>query len=141
MAKSTRSMREVEVQWGHCDPAGIVFYPNFYMWFDEASHALMEIAGINHRTLNERFGIIGCGLIDTGATFRAPARDGDILRFESSVSELTCRTFRVEHRVTCGDVLICHGHEVRGCFAEDAGKPGSIVAIAIPEEMRHALSE
>ncbi|MEM7425694.1 MAG: thioesterase family protein [Pseudomonadota bacterium] len=135
------SVREVQVGWGHCDPAGIVFYPNFYHWFDEASHALMDSLGIGHRTLADRFGIIGCGLIDTGATFRAPARDGDVLRFESSISELTSRTFRVEHRVSCGEVLVCSGHEVRGCFVADAAKPGSLAAIPIPDEMRRAFSE
>ena len=141
MAKPAVSVREVEVQWGHCDPAGIVFYPNFYAWFDEASHALMDRVGLDHNSLQTRFGIIGCGLIDTGATFRAPTRDGDVLRFESSVSALTSRTFRVDHHVTCGDVPVCDGYEVRGCFAEDAGKPGGILAMAIPEEMRRALSD
>lgn len=141
MAKSAVSVREVEVQWGHCDPAGIVFYPNFYAWFDEASHKLMDAAGINHRALGERFGIVGCGLIDTGATFRSPARDGDVLRFESSISEMTSRTFRVEHRVFCGQTLVCEGYEVRGCFAADESKAGGIVAIPVPDEMRRALSE
>ena len=27
----------VTVQFGDCDPAGIVFYPNFQRWMDEAS--------------------------------------------------------------------------------------------------------
>ncbi len=141
MAKSLRNARDVAVGWGHCDPAGIVFYPNFYQWFDEASHALMAKLGIGHRSLKGRFGIVGCGLIDTGATFRAPARDGDVLRFESCVSELTSRTFRVDHKATRGKVLVCTGYEVRGCFVEDAAKPGGIAAIPIPEEMRAALGE
>ena len=25
---------KVTVQWGDCDPYGIVFYPNFYKWMD-----------------------------------------------------------------------------------------------------------
>lgn len=30
----------VLVGFGDCDPAGIVYYPNFFRWFDEATQAL-----------------------------------------------------------------------------------------------------
>ena len=35
----------IEVKFGDCDPAGIVFYPNFYRWFDEAVHAAARACG------------------------------------------------------------------------------------------------
>jgi acyl-CoA thioesterase FadM len=25
---------EILVAWGDCDPAGIVYYPNYFHWFD-----------------------------------------------------------------------------------------------------------
>ena len=28
----------VGVSFGDCDPAGIVFYPNFFRWFDRCFH-------------------------------------------------------------------------------------------------------
>ncbi len=133
-------IRDVEVGWGHCDPAGIVFYPNFYQWFDEATHALLTARGVGHRYLAATFGIVGCGLIDTGATFKAPARFGDMLQIESRVSEMTNRTFRVEHVLSRNGVEICSGYEVRGCFVEDAAAPNGLKAIRVPEELRAALS-
>jgi acyl-CoA thioesterase FadM len=30
------------VEWGDTDAAGIVFYPNYYRWFDRAAHALLR---------------------------------------------------------------------------------------------------
>ena len=27
---------QVKVEWGDCDPYGIVFYPNFYKWMDSS---------------------------------------------------------------------------------------------------------
>ncbi len=59
MAKPRSVVREVEVEWGDCDPAGIVFYPNFYAWFDASSHALLDALGFSHALLRERFSIIG----------------------------------------------------------------------------------
>jgi 4-hydroxybenzoyl-CoA thioesterase len=35
MSKS--SVYEIKVQFGDCDPAGIVFFPNFSKWMDAAS--------------------------------------------------------------------------------------------------------
>ena len=140
MSTATKHLRKIEVGWGDCDPAGIVFYPNFYRWFDACSHALLIAKGLSHRALNERFGIIGCGLIDTGARFTAPARFDDVLEAESHVAKLTSRTFTVEHVLRRGEVQICSGHEVRGCFAADDTEPGGIKAVALPAELRAALS-
>ena len=40
---TTRMQRTVE--WGDCDPAGIIFYPTYYRWMDAASWHLFAEAG------------------------------------------------------------------------------------------------
>ena len=37
--------RRVRIEWGDCDPAGIVFYPRYFAMFDASTHALFEAAG------------------------------------------------------------------------------------------------
>ena len=32
----------VDIAWGHCDPAGIIYYPNYVRWFDAAYHAFLK---------------------------------------------------------------------------------------------------
>ena len=39
MLKNTRTIR---IQWGDCDPAGIVFYPRYFEWFDACTILLFE---------------------------------------------------------------------------------------------------
>ena len=41
MLTNTRTIR---VQWGDCDPAGIVFYPRYFEWFDACTILLFEKA-------------------------------------------------------------------------------------------------
>ena len=36
--------RTVRIEWGDCDPAGIVFYPRFFAMFDTSTTALFERA-------------------------------------------------------------------------------------------------
>ena len=37
--------RTIRIEWGDCDPAGIVFYPQYFKWFDAAAAALVAAAG------------------------------------------------------------------------------------------------
>ena len=35
------------VEWAHCDPAGIIFNPNYYIWMDSGTHALLQLSLIH----------------------------------------------------------------------------------------------
>ncbi len=39
-------IHSVQVHFGDCDPAGIVFFPNFSRWMDEASLAFFMACGV-----------------------------------------------------------------------------------------------
>ena len=43
----------IKISWGHCDPAKIVFYPNYFIWFDQSVHFLFDKAGANMGGFNE----------------------------------------------------------------------------------------
>ena len=40
------STHDVTVEWGDCDPAGIVYYPAYFKWFDQATYRLFLAAGL-----------------------------------------------------------------------------------------------
>ena len=47
-----RHSYDVIIKWGDCDPAGIVFYPQFFAMFDEATGFLFQAAsGMTRTTL------------------------------------------------------------------------------------------
>jgi 4-hydroxybenzoyl-CoA thioesterase len=68
---------EIMVEWGDCDPAGIVFYPNYFRWFNQGAHALFNAAGMPFHQLIKEWGIAGVPMLDTQASFRAPTRGAD----------------------------------------------------------------
>ena len=41
----TERIKPHRVQWGETDAAGIVFYPNYFRWFDQATHELLAQLG------------------------------------------------------------------------------------------------
>ena len=40
------SRKKLLVEWGHCDPAGIVFFPQYLAWFDDCTTALFLDGGM-----------------------------------------------------------------------------------------------
>ena len=114
--------REVHVSFGDCDPAGIVFYPNFYRWFDATFHGWLRAAGHPHEMLCAELGAAGIGLMDTGAGFRSPVRDGDRLRITARVEEWATRFVCVRYDAFVGDRLVVEGFEKRGLFIADGSR-------------------
>lgn len=84
MSKST--FYEIQVQFGDCDPAGIVFFPNFSKWMDAASlHFFMANGVPPWRELIKTRGIVGTPLLEINTRFMVPATYGETLRIETTV--------------------------------------------------------
>ena len=128
----------VQVDWGDCDPAGIVFYPNFYRWMDRGFWLLFESRSLTLEALKCRFGVFGGPLVDTGATFVSPARMGDQLTVTSFVENWGRKSFRLRHEFTCKDKEIASGFETRVWGVKKAD--GAISAGIIPDEVKALFS-
>ena len=125
------------VAWSHCDSAGIVFYPNFQIWFDQATEKLFSANGLSYPELARDFGVTGMPLIETGTTFRFPCRLGDEIDQESWVDEWSTRAFLLRHRINlAGGVPAVEGFERRVLMTDDPGSSRGIRAIAFPESAK-----
>jgi 4-hydroxybenzoyl-CoA thioesterase len=128
--------RTVRIEWGDCDPAGIVFYPRFFAMFDASTTALFERAlGMTKYKFIERYGIVGYPMVDTRARFIVPAKFGDDVVIESTIKEFRRSSFDVEHHLTNGGALAVEGFETRVWAARDPSDPTKIKSVAIPEEV------
>ena len=76
------------IQWGECDPAGIVFYPRYFEMFDASTTAMFSAAlGLTKYQMFETYKFAGYPMVDTRARFLAPSRFGDRVVVESSISQ------------------------------------------------------
>ena len=136
---SKTNIYPVNVQFGDCDPAGIVFFPNFSRWMDEASLAFFMAQGIPPwRELVKTRGIIGTPLLEIHTQFMRPATYGETIHVHTTVEEWAAKTFRHRHVVKRGDTVLCEGTEVRAFCVRDPGDPDRIKAIPVPEDIRDA---
>lgn len=132
--------RRIEVSWGDCDAAGIVFYPRYYAWFDACTHALLAAAGLDHRTLRDRYGVVGASLVQTSARFASPATYDDVLTATSRIARLGRSSFTVSHRLTLGDRLVTEGEEIRVWVEPCPDAPNGLRAAPLPDEVRAKLA-
>lgn len=131
----------VNVQFGDCDPAGIVFFPNFSRWMDEASLAFFMACGVPPwRELVKTRGIIGTPLLEIHTRFMRPATYGETIEIHTTVEEWMAKTFRHRHVVRRGDTVLCEGTELRAFCIKDPQDPQRIKAIPVPEDIRSLCS-
>jgi 4-hydroxybenzoyl-CoA thioesterase len=132
--------RRIEIEFGDCDPAGIVYYPNYFRFFDDATAHLFENAlGMKKRDWIEKYGIAGIPAVDTGAKFLRPSRFGDEVTIESTIVELGRSSFSVRHKLLNGNAVAIEAHEVRVWAGRDPLDKDAIKAVALPDEVRNAL--
>ena len=134
---SRTHVHRVEVQWGDCDPAGIVFFPNFSRWMDESSLGFFRACGVPPwRELAQARGILGTPLLEIHTRFLRPATYGETIEVHTCIEEWAAKTFRHRHRVRRGETLLCEGTEVRAFVTRDPADPARIRAVPVPEDIQ-----
>jgi len=133
MAKEISYTQRVE--FGDCDPARIVWFPNFFRWIDAASRHFFVECGVPpwHET-EKSLGVIGTPLVDTHARFIKTASYGDVLQIRTSIAEWREKSFVQRYQVFRDADAIMECDEVR-IFAARR-EDGSIRAVPIPESIR-----
>lgn len=108
----------IRVSFGDCDPAGIVFYPNFYRWVDGLFHLFLDGAAGGHAALCERIGSVGIGLKAAEMSFRSPVMPGQELKLEINRLDWKERSFEVTYLGMVGDRTAIAGKETRTVFVK-----------------------
>lgn len=127
--------KKIHIEWGDCDPAGIVYYPRYFAFFDNCTAALFEAAGLPKHEMLRHYKIVGIPMVDTRAKFLAPSRFGDHVEVESSITEWRRSSFDVQHRLYRGTELAVECSETRVWAVRSSGDADQIEGQAVPEEV------
>ena len=129
--------RELRIEWGWCDPAGIVFAPRFIDMLSENTVQMFEFAGLpKKRDMRKEMKIAGYPLVDLQARFLFPAAYGDDVIVESDAPDFGKSSFTIRHRIKKSDTLCVEGTEKRVWTVFDVEAPGGIKAAPVPEHIR-----
>ena len=132
----------ITVEFGDCDPAAIVWFPNFFRWIDAASRHFFIQCGVPRWEETARtLGVIGTPLVDTKSRFIKTASYGDVLDIAVAISEWRTKSFVQTYRITRARTdgtepdVIMECEEVR-IFAARREDGHGIRAVPAPAEIR-----
>ena len=134
---SLTNTRSVRIEWGDCDPAGIIFYPRYFDIFDASTAHLFEARlGFTKHEMFERLPFAGWPLVRTQARFIRPTRFGDDVSVESTIA-FGRTSFDVTHRLSLTGELCAECTEKRVWTVRDAD--GRMKSHPVPPEVLTAF--
>src|SRR6516162_3265202 len=116
------STRKTRIEWGDCDPAGIIFFARYFDMFDVSTTVLIERAlGMKKIEYLKAYKFSGHPLVQTRARFLLPTRFGDEVKIET--------------RLTHDGALAVEGFETRVWVGRDPADPRRIKSQPIPPQI------
>lgn len=91
--------RLVQIEWGDCDPADIVFYPRYFAFFDASTAELFAAIGYPISRIREELNDIGFPMVDTRSRFFQPSKYGDRVTIVSEITAVGRASFEIRHQL------------------------------------------
>jgi 4-hydroxybenzoyl-CoA thioesterase len=126
--------RTVRIEWGDCDPAGIIFYPRYFEIIDASTAALFEHAlGMTKFEMMKALPFAGFPVVRTQAKFIKPTRFGDDITVDSTIT-FGRASFDVAHKLSLKDALCVEASETRVWAVRDPAT-GAIKSHPVPDDV------
>jgi 4-hydroxybenzoyl-CoA thioesterase len=137
MFSNTRTTR---IEWGDCDPAGIIYYVRYFEIFDVSTTMLFERAiGMKKIQYLKAYSFLGHPVAETRAKFRMPTRFGDDVTIKTQVVAVGRSSIKLEHSLSLGAALAAEGAETRVWAVRDPNDPMRVKSEPIPAEIAERL--
>jgi 4-hydroxybenzoyl-CoA thioesterase len=128
--------RMVRIEWGDCDPAGIIFYPRYFAMFDHSTTMLITAAsGVSKAELFTKYDFGGYPLVSTQAKFISPTRFGDDVFIQSTFTRVGRSSFEIRHQIRKNHQICVEGLENRAWVKRDEADKNKIKSHPLPEEL------
>ena len=134
-----RVSQRIRVEWSQCDPAGIIFNPNYYIWMDQGTHQLLEAVGFPFAEMVRNTPFRGCPLVTSSAEFLKPARFGDIITLTSQVETFGNKSFAMAHVFNRKEETLARGKEIRVWASTDPEDGDRMIGVPVPDDVRASL--
>jgi acyl-CoA thioester hydrolase len=95
---TTTGETTIRVRYAETDQMGVVYYANFFVWFEVARVELMRQMGFSYKLMeseDDRFVVVA----KASCEYRSPARFDDVLRIRTSVADSRSRTITFAYEV------------------------------------------
>jgi acyl-CoA thioester hydrolase len=122
---------QIRVRYQETDNMGVVYYGNYFTYFEVARTEYLRSFGIAYRDLEKK----GVYLLVASAScnYKSPARYDDALTAKTWISEMKNTSLKFEYKLCVADRLIATGESVH-VFTDRSFKP-----LRIPDEIKKII--
>ncbi len=103
---------------------GIVYYANYYRYFEAARAAYLRAGGRTNADMLE-WGV-ALPVVESHCKYIAPAHYEDLLLVGISVTQIRGASMRFEYEITREQERLVTGYTIHACVHPDTGKPRRI---------------
>ena len=118
----------LRVRYAETDQMGVVYYANFFVWFEIGRVEMLRQLGVRYKDMEDQD---DCHIVvaEASCSYKKPARYDDALRIRTRVAEARSRTLRFHYEVLRDDTgeLLATGETVHVICGAD-GRPKSLPA-------------
>jgi acyl-CoA thioester hydrolase len=117
-----RSISRVRVRYAETDKMGVVYYANYFVWFEVGRTDLLRHAGMTYRDMESEG--LTLPVIEASCGYRLPARYDDDLEIRTEARMLSPVRVRFDYEVARAEdeVVLAEGHTVHAAL-DAGGKP------------------
>ncbi|MFO7561990.1 MAG: thioesterase family protein [Enhygromyxa sp.] len=126
----------LEVRFGDCDPAGIVYFPRYFDFFHQAMETWFpaELGFGYDEFVRERK--LGFPAVHSEADFERPSRFGERIEIHQRVTRLGRTSIAFAYEVWGGGVRRATGRSVCVVMNLDPSSPGHGKSVVMPGDLR-----
>jgi 4-hydroxybenzoyl-CoA thioesterase len=128
------------VQWGDCDPAGIIYYPTYYRWMDNATWAMFAQAG--YTAARMRAELVSLPLVNAECSFERSPTFGDACEVRSHIARWGGKSFTAAHAIVAADgSALAKGSETRVWCRYESGPGSPLRGEVIPDALKALFAQ
>jgi acyl-CoA thioester hydrolase len=86
---------EFRVRYAETDQMGVVYYANYLVWCEVGRTEFIRAGGVSYAELERRG--VGLAVAEANVRYHAPARYDDLVRVETTLSEVRSRTVTFDY--------------------------------------------
>ncbi len=124
---------QYRVPYADTDQMGVVYYANYYVYFERCRNELLRGTQMDYRELEDKGGI-AMPVIESRCFYRASAKYDDLITVTGRVTEAKGVRVKIECEVLRGDEVLTTGYTVHACIDMKSGRP-----VRVPEYMLRML--
>lgn len=112
----------VRVIYGDTDQMGVVYYANYFRYFELSRAEYLRAQGWTYREMEAEGALLP--VVEATATYKAPARYDDVLTIRATITELRRASLQFDYEIRreADGALLVTGRTVHACVGRD-GKP------------------